>query len=96
MSVIENNIQDPRVVEMKRKFHALFEPAGMAVVGASSSPLKWGFRVLYNTVVGGYKGALYAVNPKHDEIAGVRCYPSISSLPGAVDLAVIVLPPQLV
>lgn len=82
--------------ELKQRFHALFEPASVAIVGASSSPLKWGFRILFNTLTGGYTGALYAVNPKHTEILGVPCYPSVSALPEAVDLALIVLPPKFV
>ncbi len=84
------------LTELKQRFHALFEPASVAVVGASSSPLKWGFRILFNTLMGGYKGALYAVNPKHSEILGVKCYPSIGALPETVDLALIVLPPKFV
>ncbi|NIA13576.1 MAG: hypothetical protein GWP08_05800 [Nitrospiraceae bacterium] len=84
------------VADMKRKYLALFEPSSVAIVGASESPLKWGFRILYNTLAGGYKGALYAVNPKHTEIVGVDCYPSLSELPTVVDLALIVLPPPLV
>jgi acyl-CoA synthetase (NDP forming) len=81
---------------MRRQFHALFEPSSVAIVGASSSPLKWGFRILYNTILGGYKGELYTVNPNHREILDVPCYPSISALPSRVDLALIVLPPRLV
>jgi len=84
------------LAEMKQKFHALFEPSGVAIIGASSSPLKWGFRILFNTIMGGFKGALYAVNPNHTEIADVPCYPSLSALPKPVDLALIVLPPKYV
>jgi acyl-CoA synthetase (NDP forming) len=84
------------VADMKQKYHALFEPSSVAIVGASTSPLKWGFRILYNTMRGGYKGALYAVNPSHKEVLEVECFPNISSLPIVVDLAVIVLPPPLV
>ena len=94
--VADGGLTGQRIVEMKRSFHSLFEPSSVAIVGASPSPLKWGFRILYNTVVGGYKGALYAVNPNHKEVIGVKCYPSISALPTAVDLAVIVLPPPIV
>lgn len=79
---------------MKRKYHALFEPSSVAIVGASLSPLKWGFRILYNTINGGYKGELYGVNPKHTEILGAKCYPSVDALPERVDLALIVLPPE--
>lgn len=84
------------LAEMKQRFHALFEPSGVAIVGASSSPLKWGFRILFNTILGGYKGTLCGVNPNHTEIADVPCYPSISALPKSVGLALIVLPPKYV
>lgn len=84
------------IAALKQKYHALFEPSSIAVVGASTSPLKWGFRILFNTKSGGYKGALYAVNPNHDEILGLPCYPDIASIPGGVELALIVLPPGLV
>ena len=84
------------LADMKQKFHALFEPSSVAIVGASSSPLKWGFRILFNTVKGGYKGDLYAVNPHQKEILDVPCFPTISALPEVVDLAFIVLPPPLV
>lgn len=99
MTSIENTdvaLPDQSIADLKRKFLALFEPASVAIVGASVSPLKWGFRILFNTVMGGYKGALYAVNPSHDEVIGVDCYPSISAVPKPLDLALIVLPPPMV
>jgi len=77
-------------------FKALFEPESLAIVGVSESPLKWGFRILYNTLEGGYKGRLYGVNPKYQELMGVRCYPTISALPEPVDLVLIVVPPTAV
>jgi len=43
-----------------------------------------------------FKGSLYAVNPKYSEIEGVECYPSVSSLPETVDLAIIATPAQTV
>ncbi|NLV39742.1 MAG: CoA-binding protein [Candidatus Hydrogenedentes bacterium] len=75
------------------RFLALFEPETVAVVGASDSPLKWGFRILFNTLEGGYRGRLYGVNPRHKELLGVPCFPSVAELPEAPDLAVIVIPP---
>ena len=77
-------------------FEALFEPESVAIVGASDSPLKWGFRILYNTIEGGYTGRLYGVNPKHTEIMGVPCFPSIPALPEAPELVLIVVPPPAV
>ena len=43
-----------------------------------------------------YAGALYPVNPKYPEIAGLPCYPDVASIPGAVDLAVVAVPAQRV
>jgi acyl-CoA synthetase (NDP forming) len=89
-------LPDQEIADMKQRYHALFEPSSVAIVGASSSPLKWGFRILYNTIRGGYKGALYAVNPGHTQILDIDCFPSVSALPGPIDLAVIVVPPPAV
>jgi len=91
-----NHVQDDQIAKMKQKYLALFEPATVAIVGASSSPLKWGFRILYNTLVGNFQGALYAVNPKHTDVIGVDCYPSIAAIPDTIELAFIVLPPKYV
>ncbi len=77
-------------------FMALFEAESVAIVGVSTSPLKWGFRVFFNTVEAGYTGRLYGVNPKHDTVLGVPCFPTVSALPEPVDLAVIALPPNVV
>lgn len=77
-------------------FKALFEPESVAIIGVSESPLKWGFRILYNTLEGCYKGRLYGVNPKYQELMGVRCYPTVSALPEPVDLVLIVVPPSAV
>ncbi len=76
------------------QFRALFEPESVAIVGASDSPGKWGFRILFNTLEGGYDGRVYGVNPKHKELFGVPCFPTVADLPEAVDLALIVVPPK--
>lgn len=86
----------PHSGDREALFRALFEPDSVAVIGASDSPLKWGFRILFNTIEGGYKGRLYGVNPKHDTLMGVPCYPNIAALPEAVELALIVVPPKSV
>ena len=40
----------------------------------------------------GFKGRIYPVNPKYEEIAGLRCFPDVTAIPGTVDLAVVALP----
>ncbi len=73
---------------------AFFDPKSVAVVGASTSPEKLGYAVLENLVKGGYieVGKIYPINPKADEILGQKAYPSVSAVPGEIDLAVIVIP----
>ncbi len=78
------------------QFRAFVEPESVAIIGATDSVLKWGFRILFNTIEGGYTGRLYGVNPKYEEIIGVPCFPSVDALPEAVDLVLIVVPPPAV
>jgi acyl-CoA synthetase (NDP forming) len=78
------------------KFHALFAPESVAIIGASESALKWGFRILFNTIEGGFKGRLYGINPKHDRLLGVPCLPDINAVPDNLDLVFVVVPPPAV
>eukprot|EP01032_Pedospumella_encystans_P023770 gene23770-26902_t len=72
-----------------RNFNSLFDPGSVAVIGASLRPGSLGAMVLANMAGGGYAGALWPVNPKYDELLGVRCYGKVSALPKAPDLAII-------
>jgi acetate---CoA ligase (ADP-forming) len=69
-----------------------FEPRAVAVVGASRTRGKIGSEVLHNLQSEGFTGKIYPVNPYASEIAGLRSYPSVTSIPGPVDLAVITVP----
>ena len=71
----------------------VFQPASVAVIGASRRPGTVGRSVLENIKSGGYAGRLYAVNPNAREIAGVACFPDVASLPEAPDLALLAVPP---
>ncbi|MBC7262757.1 MAG: acetate--CoA ligase [Chloroflexi bacterium] len=73
-----------------------FNPRSVAVVGASRDPEKLGYSVLNNIIQYKYTGNVYPINPKADEILGLKCYPTVSACPGEVDLAVIVVPNTLV
>jgi len=76
------------VTGMKR----IFLPAGIAIIGASGDPLKLGYSTVKNIIDGGYQGNIYPINPKADEILGLKCYRSVQEIPGKVDVAVIVIP----
>ncbi len=71
----------------------VFQPASVAVIGASRRAGTVGRSVLENIKSGGYAGRLYAVNPNAREIAGVPCFPDVASLPEAPDLALLAVPP---
>ncbi|MBN1131248.1 MAG: acetate--CoA ligase family protein [Chitinispirillaceae bacterium] len=77
-------------------FDKLLRPSSVAVIGASADATKAGNSVLTNIITGGYTGEIYPVNPKVSEIANLRCFPSLSSIPGPVDCAVIVVKRDLV
>ena len=71
------------------RLRLLFDPASIAVVGASANPARIGARVLRFLADGGYSGSLMAVNPARTEIQGKPCYPSITDLPEVPDLTVL-------
>ena len=66
----------------------------IAVIGASPDPNKVGYAVLRNLLA--FPGKLYPVNPRHTLILGRTVYPTLSSIPEPVDIAVIVVPARLV
>jgi acyl-CoA synthetase (NDP forming) len=73
---------------------SFFEPKSVAVIGASTDPEKLGHAVVKNLVDGGYEkiGEVYPINLKADEILGHKAFASVLDVPGAIDLAVIVIP----
>ncbi len=78
-----------------RRLEKFFNPRSVAVVGASREKGKVGYQILYNLKTS-FKGEIYPVNPHADEILGLKAYPSLSSIPGQVDLAVIAVPAAVV
>ncbi len=70
---------------------ALLNPESIAVVGGSSNLHKPGGSILRNIIAGGYKGKLYAVNPKDKDVQGVMTFAHVSDLP-VVDLAILAIP----
>jgi len=79
-----------------RNLHYLFAPKSVALIGASERPGSMGTTLLDNLLGGGYKGKLYAVNPKYDQVGGLACHGSVADLPEAPELAVICTPPATV
>lgn len=76
---------------MMKSIDIMLHPGSIAIVGASAK-MQYGGRFLNNLLQTNYKGKIYPINPRYEELMGVRCYPDISSLPEAPDLVAIIIP----
>ena len=76
--------------------HSLFNPKAVAVIGASTKELHIGNRIVKNLLDFGFKGPIYPINPKADEIRGIKAYASILDVPTDVDVVHMVIPAQFV
>lgn len=74
----------------------LFRPRSVAVVGASRRPGSIGRQIVANLIAGGFQGPVYPVNPKAEVVLSVPAFPRVKAIPGPVDLAVLVVPPDAV
>ncbi|WP_447733070.1 acetate--CoA ligase family protein [Pseudomonas shirazensis] len=72
----------------------LLSPASVAVIGASGDARKTSGRPIAFLRKHGFEGRLYPVNPRYEEIDGLRCYPSVDALPEVPDVAIILLGPE--
>ena len=70
-------------------FGRLFNPRGVAIVGASHDLRRIGGQPVKFLSTYGYRGRVYPVNPKHTEIAGLKTYPDVASIDGPCDVAII-------
>jgi len=73
-----------------------FNPPSVAIVGATEKPGSLPGIILKNIMDMGFKGRIYPVNPKYQNVFGLRCFPSLLDIPDAVALTVIAIPAQFV
>lgn len=76
--------------------HALFWPASIAVIGASTSLDSLPGKLFSLLLAHGYPGRLYPVNPKYEEIQGIKAFPSVLGIPETPELALVVVRAKLV
>ena len=79
----------PSVPADTRRLQPLVDPRSIAVYGASADLTRLGGMPVALLTERGFRGAIYPINPKYGEIAGLRCYPDIASTPEPADLIVI-------
>ena len=68
----------------------LLEPRSIVVIGGSNNVHKPGGAVVRNLLQGGYKGTLRIVNPKEDEVQGIKAFHDAKELP-PTELAILVV-----
>ena len=78
------------------EFEKLLAPKSVVIIGASRKEGSLGKMYLDAVLKFKYTGLIYLVNPKADEIEGIKCYPDIDSLPQTPDLAILLLPKDFV
>ena len=77
---------------MAESLEKIFYPKSVVIIGASATPHKPGNDVIRNIQANDFQGKMYLVNPKGEEIMGMKAYPSVKDIPEVVDLAVVILP----
>jgi acetate---CoA ligase (ADP-forming) len=76
----------------KASIRPFFNPASVAVVGASRDPSSFGHRIMEALVMNRFNGPVYPVNPNAQVICSIKAHPSVRAIPEPVDLAVIAVP----
>jgi acyl-CoA synthetase (NDP forming) len=72
----------------------LFEPDHVAVIGASRTATKHGYRAATSLLAHGFQGRISLINPSGGEVAGIPFLPSIADAPGRVDCAIVLIPAE--
>jgi acetyltransferase len=70
----------------------MFYPESVAVVGASSNPNNIGRNIVQNLITWEYGGKVFPVNPRGEDVLGIKGYASLGDIPEGVDLAVAFVP----
>lgn len=87
---------DEKQVSDSARLHHFLNPRSIAVIGASASPHSAGFCLVSNLLEAGFQGKLYPINPRLDELLGLKAYPSIKDVSDLPDLAIIAIRAPLV
>ncbi len=81
---------------MIKNVESIMNPKSIAVVGATNRPGSVGLAVFRNILRAGFEGVLYPVNLKAKSVQSVKAYPRLADIPDEVDLAVIIVPAEVV
>ena len=96
--IAENDGIDVVTSKTSSRFSSLtgmFSPTSVAVLGASAEPARIGGRPIDLMRKQGFAGTIYPVNPRRDEVQGLRCYPSVADLPAVPDVAIVAVAAEI-
>ena len=88
----ENECEQP----MSHSLTSFFKPKTIAVVGASKNTTKIGHAALKNLLISDYDCTIYPINPKEQQILGLKCHKRLSDIKRHIDLVLISVPAPLV
>ncbi len=82
---------------MNENFNSLFYPRGIAIIGASSNFFSGGSPFLVSLLSAKYpRDKIFPINPNHEEIFGLKAYPSLLDIPYPVDYVIIAIPKKYI
>ena len=84
----------PAQITTQEALHALFHPRAVAVIGASDDTTKHGYIVLTNIRNTGFKGGIYGVSRRLNDVEGIPCFPDLTSIPEPIDTAFLAIPAE--
>lgn len=73
-------------------FERLFDPNAIAIIGASADLTRISGQPIVALKGAGFKRPIHLVNPKYQELHGLKCYPSAAAIGSPIDLALIAVP----
>lgn len=83
-------------MNIKNEIEKFLYPKSILLVGVSSKPKSIGYEILRSIIGYGFNGKIFITNPKANEILGIKCHKSILEINEQIDLAIILLPKNLV
>jgi len=79
---------------MNTSLHKFFYPETLCIIGASGKKGSLGYELTNCVKNYGYKGKLLLVNPKTEEISGIKCFKNVLDIKDKIDLAIVMVPKQ--
>lgn len=80
------------IARYPQRLDALFHARTVAVIGAKDTPGSVSRTIMVNLTEGAFAGKIYPINPKRDQVLGIKSYPTVDAVPEIIDLAIIVTP----